>query len=191
MYLEILYPTMMRFGHEFHGPYTSKNFFIKEFYNLKSPHFEFSNLFPFDNIILIEELEGYPEVDFFNHLLKPSKKRAVAILINKRLISEEEYDHVLKKILNSLKRISKKSSVYLKKEWLKTLARRIFFSVEDLRKRAMIDKEIFLSEVYKKSDNEKFVFQVKQVAEKNKERTKRELEVIIKNSLLKIFQDEN
>jgi hypothetical protein len=62
LYLELIYPTMMRLGQEFHWPYKHKEkiIFVKEFYNLKS----FSRFFPFKNVVIVEELKNFQRLTF-------------------------------------------------------------------------------------------------------------------------------
>jgi len=189
LYLEILYPTMMRLGHEFHGPYKigGKNIFVKDFHNLQPLSLGIEASFPFNNIKIVEEIEGNVELDFFNHLVKSSKKKAISISINGNQKNLKELKEDLEKIENSINQIIGKIKLFDKKDWFKVYARGIFNSScklnLELGKDCKPPKEVF-----KKIDEENFSIQIEKIVQLNKSRAMKEIEKITTMSFLKIFE---
>lgn len=189
LYLELLYPTMMRLGHEFHGPYKIKNklLFIKEFYNLKSQHFKFAKFFPFEKLTLVEEINKKPEIDFFNHLFYMPPKKAVAILVNGKKLPSQEFKEIFEIVEKKIKKINSLCSNFTKKDWLKSLSKGLFYSIKNLKEK--------LNENYepprlllKKIKNETFFIDIKKIKRFNVVHTKKQLQRIICKSFLKIFE---
>jgi hypothetical protein len=183
LYLELIYPTMMRLGQEFHGPYKHKEkiIFVKEFYNLKS----FSRFFPFQNVTIIEELEEFPKVDFFNHLLFKPESKAVAIMVDGKRLNKAKIELALRAIEKSMGKINALCSNLTKKDWLKVLAKGLFLSFENLRKEC--GRKFSLRTIFEKIDKENFEIDIQKIKRFIDSHSTKELEKIVYKSFLKIF----
>jgi len=191
LYLESLYPTAMRLGHEFHGPYMKgkKFLFIKEFYGIKPKYLKFTKPFTFENIIIVEETEGKPQIDFFNHLLYMPKRNAIAILVDGRQIAPEEFKEILEIIKRDIEKINSFCLNFEKRDWLKVLAMGYFYSIEQLKKE-LNEKIKIPRHLFHKINKEKFFFDVVKAKESISNSSLKELEKKITHSFQKIFENE-
>jgi len=192
LYLEILYPTMMRMGHEFHGVYEKegKKIFIKEFFNLNPESLGIDDKFPASKIKIVDEIEGEIELDFFNHLFKSSKKKASYILIDDKILEKNEMEEFYDEIEEKIKSIISKAKLYDRKDWFKVYARGIFNSIKKLKDSEGILNKIPL-ELFDKIDKEDFKLPIDKIIEFNKTHSKKEIERITKDSFLNIFKNKN
>jgi len=190
LYLEILYPTMMRLGHEFHGVYKKggKKIFVKEFFNLNPISLGLDEEFSFKKIKIVEEIGGDIDLDFFNHLFKSPKKISYYVEVDDRLVQDLELEEVYKTIEEKINKIISKINNYSRKDWFKVYCRGLFHSFDSLKKelgiQPMIPPELFL-----KIDKVDFRIPVEKVVEFTKGHTREEIEEITRNSYLKIFAE--
>lgn len=189
LYLEILYPTMMRMGEEFHGIYEKEGgkIFIKEFFNLDPLSLDLKEKFPVKEVKIVEERGGRIELDFFNHLFKTSKKNSSYILVNKNLVGEEDAKKVYNKIEEKIEDIISKTEKYSRKDWLKVYARGIFYSIKNLKDELNMPNEI-PPELFKKIEEEDFKLPIKKIVRFNRDHSREEIKQITKRSFLKIFE---
>jgi hypothetical protein len=190
LYLEILYPTMMRLGHEFHGVYKkdSKKIFIKEFFNLDPTSLNLVEKFPFKKIKIVEEIEGDIDLDFFNHLFQSPKKVASYIEVDDILIQDAELEGVYQTIEKKVNEIISKTKNFSRKDWFKVYGRGLFHSFDTLKKELDTSLEIPQG-LFSKIDNEDFRIPIEKVMEFTKGHTREEIGQITKNSYLKIFEE--
>lgn len=190
LYLEIIYPTMMRLGHEFHGVYEEGNrrFFVKEFFNLDPISLGIKDKFPFKNIKIVEEIEGEIELDFFNHLFKSPNKKSTYVEIEGRVVSGGKLREVYGEIEDKIKSIINRTKYFSRKDWFKVYARGLFNSFDELRKETGHSLEIPI-ELFKKIDKEDFKIPIKKVIEFTQNHTRKEIEEITTKSYLKIFEE--
>lgn len=190
LYLEILYPTMMRLGHEFHGVYEKegKRIFIKEFFNLNPVSLDLAEEFPFKKIKIVEEIKGDVDLDFFNHLFQSPKKIASYVEIDNRIVQGSELEDSYKIIEEKINKIISKIKNLSRKDWFKVYGRGLFHSFDTLKREIGIHLDIPL-DLFSKIDNEDFRIPIKKVMEFTKRHTRKEIEQITKNSYLKIFEE--
>ena len=189
LYLEILYPTMMRLGHEFHGVYEkeSRRFFVKEFFNLNPISLGIDNKFPFKNIKIVEEIDGEVELDFFNHLFRSSKKTSSYVEIDGEVVSGDKLKDVYVELEDKIKSIISKTKDFSRKDWFKVYARGLFNSFDELKKETGASLEI-PSELFAKIDQADFKIPIEKVMEFTQNHTRKEIEEITTKSYLKIFE---
>ncbi len=190
LYLEILYPTMMRLGHEFHGIYkkNTKKIFIKEFFNLNPLSLNLTDKFPFKKIRIIEEIKGDLDLDFFNHLFQSPKKIASYVEIDDRLIQNVELEEVYRTIEKKVKEVISKIKNFSRKDWFKVYTRGLFYSIKKIRNESGIYKRVPKS-LFEKIDKEDFKLPLEKIIEFNKKHSEKEIENITKKSFLKIFEN--
>jgi hypothetical protein len=189
MYLEILFPTAMRLGHEFHGPYLKNGrlLLVKEFYNLKPKYFSFSKIFPFKNLIFIEEIKENPKIDFFNHLFYMPERKKVSILLEGKLLNESEYKELSFTLESVIKKICVKVNKYSRKKFLEILANGYFFSLEKLKKE--LNEEVKVPDkVLNKIRNERFFLDRDKIKNQIDRYQFKELSKKITKSFLEIFK---
>lgn len=130
IYLEIVHPTIMRLGHEFHGPY-DKNIVIRDFYTTESP--KGLELKKINKLQIFEQQSTLSEFDFFNHEINSGHKECFAIKLNEELLeTEEELNELLEYITNEIKIITEKTSEWNKTDWLISFAEGLFGSIRQL-----------------------------------------------------------
>jgi len=190
MYLEIVYPTIMRLGHEFHGPYKQENNFItiKEFYDLKSEFMPLSKEFPFKNIIIVEKTEEPTQLDFFNHLIYMPKRSASAIFIDSKQATQKEAEEALQKIEWALTLISSMHANCTKKEWLKSASNNLFYSIKKLSDKLNCDWKPAHS-LMDKIENQEFNINLDKIIKFQNTHSQQELQNITTESFLSIFRD--
>lgn len=186
MYLELIYPTSMRLGYEFHGPYeyNGNKLWIKEYHNLKNPFLPKTEDFPFEKIIIIECISSYPKVDIYNHLLEPLTKISSSIIVdgNKNVDIKE----VTEKIENAFTKISKELEYFDRKDWLELFAIGLFNSYYPLKKE--LGKEFIVPEkVLQKIKEEDYRFDVSKAKKANADAHLVDLEVMISEGFKKAF----
>ncbi len=189
-YLEILYPTMMRLGHEFHGVYEkgSKRIFIKEFFNLNPISLNLTEEFPFKKIKIVEEIRGEIDLDFFNHLFQSPKKVASYVEIDGRLIKDIELKKVYKIIEKKVNETILKTKNFSRKDWFKVYSRGLFHSFDSLKKELNLPLEI-PKELFLKIDHENFKVPLDKIIKFIKMHTKEEIEKITVESYIRIFEE--
>ena len=190
LYLEILYPTMMRLGHEFHGIYEEddRRFFVKEFFNLNPISLDIGDKFPFKNIKIVEEINGEIELDFLNHLFKSPNKKSTYVEIDGGVVSGNKLKEAYGEIENKIKSIISQTKDFSRKDWFKVYARGLFNSFSELKEEIESSLEL-PPEIFKKIDKEDFKIPIEKVMEFTQNHTREEIEEITTKSYLKIFEE--
>jgi len=189
LYLEVLYPTMMRLGHEFHGTYSirGKKLFIKEFFNLNPKSLNFKEPFSIGKIKIVEEVESEVKLDFFNHLFSSPKKISSYIETDGKILNKEDLKKAYEGLEGEISSIIKKILGFSRKDWFRVYARGIFQSIDHL-KVELKEKNEVPSGVFERIERENFELPIKKIVEFQKTHTKEEIKEITKNSYLKIFE---
>ena len=189
LYLEILYPTMMRLGHEFHGIYekNGRKIFIKNFFNLNPVSLGLKEEFPFKKIKIVEEIEGDLVLDFFNHLFKSPRKISSYVEIDNKLVEGEKLEKIHRAIEIKINKVVENVKNFSRKDWFKVYARGLFYSFDTLKKELNISLKI-PNELFSRIDNEDFKIPIEKVMEFTKNHTRKEIEKITTQSYLKIFK---
>jgi len=190
LYLEILYPTMMRMGHEFHGIYKEgdKKIFVKEFFNLNPLSLGIKENFPIKKIKIVEEVDGKIELDFFNHLFVSPKKISSYVEIDSKIVCGEDLKKNYNDLEEKIKKIIYKTNLYSRKDWFKVYAKGIFQSMKNLKDELNVSDNV-PSKLFEKIENEDFRLLIDKVVEFTKNHTKEQIEEITKNSYLNIFHE--
>lgn len=83
-FYEKIYPTLMRLGYEYHGPYVyeNKSYIVKEYYDMDLLHKIDVPSFPFKNLKIIEEVDGYIVIDYFGHIYGDYKINNVSLFVD-------------------------------------------------------------------------------------------------------------
>ncbi|MFC1697829.1 hypothetical protein ACFL1H_05825 [Nanoarchaeota archaeon] len=187
MYLELIYPTAMRLGYEFHGPYEKKGkkIWVKEYYNLQNNHATETLNFPFKNITIIEEITNNPRVDFFNHLIEPPEKVASTIIIDGKPINNIK--SVLEEVQTAFTNVSSKLEHFDRKDWLKFFTLGLFNTFQPLKDK--LGRKFSVPEkTTQKINEEEFSLNLKKTIKKAKERSMEEIaESISKDYRIKVF----
>ncbi len=192
LYLELIYPTAMRLGHEFHGPYKKSAahdgyLLIKEFFNLKPSYLRLKTGFPFESIVFIEETKEKPKLDFFNHLIRMPERERVAIILNSKVLIKEEAEALLSEIELAVSKINRELSRFCKKDFLKLLAKGYFYSIKKLKERLGEDVRI-PKLMFEKIEKEEFVSDREKIAKEMSQKSLQELEEKVSKSFLKVFE---
>ncbi len=189
LYLEIIFPTMMRVGHEFHGDYLKEGekIFIKEFYNLSTQSLNMECQFPFRNIKIYEKIEGQVNLDFFNHLFTKPRRLSSKVIIDGKVQDKETLFKNIKVVEEKVQFIAEKCSTFTKKDWFKVYSRGLFESTKKISEKLNI--KYSLDKIYKKIKEEDFSIPLKKIIEFNKIHSQEEIEEITKDSFLKIFEE--
>ncbi|MDD3178068.1 MAG: hypothetical protein PHR26_00955 [Candidatus ainarchaeum sp.] len=131
-YTEKLYPTLMRLSFEHHGPYifNKKKYVVKEYFNLKN---QYSNMFPvfnYDNVKIIQEIEGDFNVDFFGHSIGDYKIVNSILVVDNEIISDT--NKFLEEILINFINLDKLFLEYTVEDYAKNLTNGLFYSLKPL-----------------------------------------------------------
>lgn len=122
----------MRLSFEHHGPYIFKNkkYIVKEYFNLDSCYFQKYPIFDFNNVKIIEEIEGDPEIDFFGHAIGNYKIINSLLVVDDKIIknTEDFYNVIFNKFLE----LDKLFLEYDVKDYAKNLTYGLYFSLKPL-----------------------------------------------------------
>ncbi len=186
MYLELIYPTSMRLGYSFHGPYEEKGerYWVKDYFHLKNPFIKEIKDFPYDQITIVEKISTNPKVDFFNHLLKIPLKKASKVLVNGKEIRNLE--NFLKELEENIRTIINKLSKKTRKEWLIFFAHGLYYSFYPLKKELNKKFEI-PQETLKRIKEEEYYFKTPQNEKDSKKISKDFLSKVIFEGFCKAF----
>lgn len=193
LYLETIYPTLMRLGYEIHGPYQINNskFIIKEFYDINGSEINSmkENIEKkINKIRIIEEIKGEVLLDIFNHVIKSPKVIGVYIECNDKYISKSEYDFLINKIDKMINYRSEECKNYSKKDWLKSFGNNLYYSFRKIFQIA--NKDSFLPlEIEKKIDSNDYSFPIEKAIEFRDTHSLDEINNIIYSNLLKIVKE--
>lgn len=190
LYLELIYPTAMRLGHEFHGPYkkNKKYILIKEFFNLQPNYLKFKTKIPFSKIICVEETTEKPQLDFFNHLIKMPERKRAAIILNSKVLGEKEAEELLEKLKCSIYKINIEASKLSKNDFLNLLAKGYFYSIQNL-KTELGEKVKLPKQLSNKIKNENYFLDTEKIKNWIQQKSLEELKEKITKSFLEIFEN--
>lgn len=191
LYLEVLYPTMMRLGHEFHGVYQEKGkkIFIKDFFNMVPSSLGLVEKFPAKEIRIVEEIEESLKIDFFNHLIFPPQVKRTYVQVDNNILNKtelKEFYFLLEKRVNE---IILKTVNFTRKDWFKVYSKGLFNSFSSLKEKSKTEGGI-PPEVFKKIESEDFRLPIDKIVEFNKVHSQEEIEKITLNSFIKIFDQD-
>ncbi len=188
MYLETIYPTLMRLGNEIHGPYDYRNqkVIIREFYDLNPRDL---NDIPYNKIKIIEKVEGDFSVDILNHLLNKPETKEIAILCNHSQISHSETEKFLSNLKTILMRNSQKNQGKVKKDWIKEFGKNMYYSIRHILSNANMSIKM-PKEIINKIDQEDFNFPIEKARKYAKKYSVEEIENKIRQNLFKnVFKE--
>lgn len=190
LYLELIYPTAMRLGHEFHGPYKKGKSYllVKEFFNLKPQYLKFKTKIPFARIICVEETKEKPELDFFNHLVRMSERKKAVIILNSKVLNKKESERLFEKLESAIHKINVEASKLSKKDFLKLLAFGYFYSIRNLKTK-LSEKVKLPKQLFRKIETEDFFIDREKIKKQITQKSLQELEKKVTKSFLRIFKE--
>lgn len=129
-FYERIFPTLMRLGYEFHGPYiyNNKKYIVKEYFYMSSFYNKDIPSFPWNNLKIIEEYTGDLTIDYFGHVSGEYMITDVFLYIDDKYIedSKDIFNIVKEKYLQLLKL----QENYQIKDYAKELTKGIFWSLD-------------------------------------------------------------
>ena len=179
-YSEILYPTTMRFCHEFHGPYLD-NLFVQDFFDLKPEFTKIANKFPYSNVKIISKVKNSPQIDFFGHLCDDPGHLESRLIIDGKEITD--YSKVVNELMLTIKQIYVDTKEYKKEDWLNHLYVGTVYTLNKISKQLITPNKELMTKIslgvkpFDITPYEKF----------NKSKTEEELKKIVTNSFKSIF----
>ncbi len=186
-YLEKLYPTMMRLGFEYHGPYiyNNKKYIFKEYFDLNNNYIPNCKI-DYKNIKIVYEIDNDVYVDFFGHIYGDGKTKVVGLYIDGNKISD------ITEVFNKIKDIYEyQKSLFLNynyKDYAKNLVFGIFFSLKPICDKIGVDWKP-RKNVIEKTKNFKLIFPLENVLNKIHQTPTEDLERKITKSFSEIFDD--
>lgn len=129
-FYERIYPTLMRLGYEYHGPYIHKDkkyivkeyFYMSSFYNKKIP------VFPWNNLKIIEEYSGDITIDYFGHVFGDYTIKEVFLYIDDKHIEDTKQIFTITK--EKYLELLKQQQEYQTKTYAIELTNGIFWSLD-------------------------------------------------------------
>ncbi len=185
-FYEKIYPTLMRLGYEFHGPYILDNrkYIVKEYYNMDKYYDSNIPYFPWKNLKIVEEYEGDLIIDYFGHILGDYNITNASLFIDDVLVNTNDrvieiYNQTQENYLKLLA-IQKNYAV---SDYAITLTKGIFWTLDKKDRKYYPTLELLEKLRYFKP-----YFSREKLARTIQEKSFTELEDSIADSFLEIFK---
>lgn len=185
-FYEKIYPTVMRLGYEFHGPYIfdNKKYIVKEYYNMDKYYDSNIPHYPWKNLKIIEEYEGDLIIDYFGHILGEYNITNTSLFIDDVLVdTNDRLTEIYNLIQENYLKLVIIQKNYAVSDYAITLAKGIFWT---LNKEGKLYNPT--PELLEKLRDFKPYFSREKLARTIQEKSFMELEDSISDSFLKIFK---
>lgn len=185
-FYEKIYPTLMRLGYEFHGPYVFNNrkYIVKEYYNMDEYYSQEIPVFPFRNLKIIEEYDGDLVIDYFGHILGEYNIKDAYLFVDDNPINTIEKINEIYNITqqNYLKLLTNQKD-YFVSDYAIILTKGIFWTLDKKGRNYSPSPELL-----EKLKDFKPYFSREKISKSIQEKSFTDLEDSITDSFLKIFQ---
>jgi hypothetical protein len=181
-YCEKLYPTLMRLGYEYHGPYiyNNKKYIVKEYFDLDKYYDINIPSFKVNNIKIIQQIEGEVYIDFFGHIFGDYKIISANLFIDNSLKTNTTY--YLENIQNKYLQLNQLFKDYEVLDYAKNVCKGILFSIN--RDYDFIENNL---KIIHKLDNFKLFFPKEKAVERVNNTSYKDLQKSIFNSFYNVF----
>lgn len=185
-FYEKIYPTLMRLGYEFHGPYVFNNrkYIVKEYYDMIGYYNQDIPSFPWKNLKIIEEYEGDLVIDYFGHILgEYSIKNAYLFIDDNPINTNEKLNEIYNTTQQNYLKLLTNQKNYSISDYAIILTNGIFWTLDKKSRKYNPS-----SELLEKLKDFKPYFSREKLSKSIQEKLFTDLENSIADSFLKIFQ---
>jgi hypothetical protein len=184
-FYEKIYPTLMRLGYEFHGPYVfnNKKYIVKEYYDMEEYYNKIIPSFPWRNLKIIEEYDGNLVIDYFGHILGEYSIKSAYLFIDDNPITDEKLTEIYNTVQQNYLKLLTNQKDYSVSDYAITLTNGIFWTLDKKSKKYNPSPELL-----EKLKDFKPYFSREKLSKSIQEKSFTDLENSIADSFLKIFQ---
>ncbi|HRS42871.1 MAG TPA: hypothetical protein P5530_03295 [Candidatus Diapherotrites archaeon] len=184
-FYERIYPTLMRLGYEFHGPYifNNKKYIVKEYYDMQEYYNQEIPTFPFKNLKIIEEFVGNFIIDYFGHVHGEYNIKNAYLFVDDVSTNDEKITEIYNITQQNYLKLLANQKDYSVSDYAINLTKGLFWTLDKKGRKYSPSPELL-----EKLKDFKPYFSREKLSKTINEKSFIELEKSIADSFIKIFQ---